>query len=254
MVTRLWNPIVNFCIDGSVIDLACQFGVDVASCSASLSLIWHCGICLYFGHHKNTAWNPQLVLRPSSLGLQNVNCKLFPVLNSSAKHWVSWVIPLPSLALIPWASRTTWKTRRRRPPAPEVPGPGGDGWDLWLDEVGWWFDLANEWLKKHIQLSVKAPVCYMHPIVYIGITRHDLHQCISVYQLIATYNISAYLNHGTFCLIPLLLINRIYALVRQNILNPSRLLLVIGFIAIADANLLLLILEGPFSSAWDFSK
>ena len=61
-------------------------------------------------------------------------CKLFPVLNSSTKHWVSWVIPLPSSAPIPWASRTTWKTRRRRPPAPEVPGPGGDGWDLWLDE------------------------------------------------------------------------------------------------------------------------
>lgn len=123
-----------------------QIDVDVASgttqswsdcCSASLSLIWHCGMCLYFGHHKSTAWNPQLVLRPSSLGLQNANCKLFPVLNSSAKHWVSWVIPLPSSAPILWASRTTWKTRRRRPPAPEVPGPGGDGWDLWLDEVGW---------------------------------------------------------------------------------------------------------------------
>lgn len=164
-----------FCIDGSVIDLACQIGVDGASgttqswsdcCSASPSLIWHCGICLYFGLHKNKAWHPQLVLRPSSLGLQNANCKLFPVLNSSAKHWVSWVIPLLSSAAIHWASRTTWKTRRHRPPAPEVPGPGGDGWDLWLDEVGWGFDLvstwtwlfffpkkrvANEWLKKHIQ-------------------------------------------------------------------------------------------------------
>jgi len=38
-------------------------------------------------------------------------------------------------------------------------------------------------------------------------------------------------------------------LVRQDILNPRHLLLVVGFIAIADANLLLLILEGPFSSA-----